>query len=111
MSRLRLLFGGAVFLAAFLLFLVEPLAAKQLLPILGGSASVWITCLVFFQTALLVGYLYAHWLARRPLWILHFGLIALGAAAAATWATRPFDAPGGAMHPVFTVVLVLSVSI
>ncbi len=111
MSRLRLVFGGAVFLAAFLLFLVEPIAAKQLLPILGGSAAVWITCLVFFQTALLVGYLYAHWLARRPLWMLHFLLIVFGAAAAVTWATRPFDAPDGAVHPVFTVFLVLTLSI
>ena len=47
----------AVFLGAFLLFLVEPIAAKQLLPVLGGSAAVWITCLVFFQTALLCAYL------------------------------------------------------
>ena len=54
--------AATVFLAAFLLFLVEPIAAKQLLPVLGGSAAVWITCLVFFQTALLIGYLYAHWL-------------------------------------------------
>src|SRR5580693_6896270 len=57
MTRLRVLFGCAVFLASFLLFLVEPIAAKQLLPVFGGSAAVWITCLVFFQTALLVGYL------------------------------------------------------
>ncbi len=53
MMRLRWLFGSAVFLGAFLLFLVEPIAAKQLVPMLGGSAAVWITCLVFFQTALL----------------------------------------------------------
>ena len=50
---MRLLFAAAIFLASFLLFLVEPIAAKQLLPFLGGSAAVWITCLVFFQTALL----------------------------------------------------------
>ena len=72
MTRSRLLFAGAVFLGSFLLFLVEPIAAKQLLPVLGGSAAVWITCLVFFQTALAGAYLYAHWLARRPRWILHF---------------------------------------
>ena len=53
MTRLRLLFGSAIFLGSFLLFLVEPIAAKELLPMLGGSAAVWITCLVFFQTALL----------------------------------------------------------
>ena len=82
MTRLRVLFGGAVFLASFLLFLVEPIAAKQLLPMLGGSAAVWITCLVFFQTALLVAYLYAHWLARRSRWNLHFALLLIAAASA-----------------------------
>ena len=54
MTHLRLLFASVVFLASFLLFLVEPIAARQLLPILGGSAAVWITCLVFFQIALLL---------------------------------------------------------
>jgi spermidine synthase len=61
----RLLYGGTIFLGAFLLFLVEPIAAKQLLPRLGGSSAVWITCLVFFQVILLFGYLYAHWLAKN----------------------------------------------
>ena len=63
----RWLFGGAVFLASFLLFLVEPMAAKQLLPVFGGSAAVWVICLVFFQAALLYGYLYAHGLTRSGL--------------------------------------------
>jgi hypothetical protein len=58
------MFGGVVLLAAFLLFLVEPMAAKQLLPVLGGSSAVWVTCLVFFQGALLLGYLYAWWVMR-----------------------------------------------
>jgi hypothetical protein len=61
----RLLYGGTIFLGAFLLFLVEPMAAKQLLPRLGGSSAVWITCLVFFQVILFLGYLYAHWLIRN----------------------------------------------
>ena len=65
MTSSRWLFAGAVFLGSFLLFLVEPIAAKQLLPLLGGSAAVWITCLVFFQTALLAAYLYAHWLLSK----------------------------------------------
>lgn len=47
------------------MFAVEPMAAKRLLPALGGSSAVWIACLVFFQTMLLLGYLYAHWLGRR----------------------------------------------
>lgn len=61
----RALYATVVFLAAFLLFLVEPMVAKQLLPEFGGVSSVWITCLVFFQVALFVGYLYAHILSSR----------------------------------------------
>src|ERR1700688_4524512 len=64
MSASRLLYGTTIFLGAFLLFLVEPMAAKQLLPLLGGSSAVWLTCLVFFQITLLLGYLYAHWITR-----------------------------------------------
>ena len=77
MTHLRFLFTSVVFLASFLLFLVEPIAARQLLPTLGGSATVWITCLVFFQTALLVGYLYAHWLTRRPRRMVYAGSLAV----------------------------------
>ncbi len=65
MSPLNLLYAIAIFLGSFLLFLVEPMAAKRLVPLLGGSAAVWTTCLVFFQIALLLGYLCAHWLATR----------------------------------------------
>lgn len=107
MSRSRLLFGSAVFLGSFLLFLVEPIAAKQLLPMLGGSAAVWITCLVFFQTALLAAYLYAHWLARSSRWILHFALLALAACAAGSWAVRSYGVGAGSEHPASTVFLAL----
>lgn len=65
MPLVTILYSTAIFLGAFLLFLVEPIAAKRLLPLLGGSSAVWITCLVFFQSALLLGYLGAHWLATR----------------------------------------------
>src|SRR3974390_3566654 len=111
MTHLRLLFGAAIFLASFLLFLVEPIAARQLLPVLGGSAAVWITCLVFFQTALLIGYLYAHWLARRPQWILHFLLLALAAASAMAWVVRAMSAGDSATHPILTVFATLGLSI
>ncbi|HEY3706852.1 MAG TPA: fused MFS/spermidine synthase [Terracidiphilus sp.] len=107
MSQVRLLFAAAVFLAAFLLFLVEPMAARQLLPILGGSASVWITCLVFFQTALLVGYLYAHWLAQRPRSIALLISIALAAGSAIAWSTMHGGELQGAAHPIGTVFRVL----
>ncbi len=111
MSRLRLLFAGAIFLASFLLFLVEPIAARQLLPTLGGSAAVWITCLVFFQTALLLGYLYAHWLSRHPRWILHLLLLAAGAAASIVWVVRTFTGGNSTAYPVVTVFGVLGASI
>jgi spermidine synthase len=59
------LYTAAIFLSSSLLFLVEPMAGKRLLPLLGGSSAVWITCLVFFQSALLLGYLCAHFIAMR----------------------------------------------
>ena len=109
MSASRMLFGSTVFLASFLLFLVEPIAAKQLLPIFGGSAAVWITCLVFFQTALLVAYLYAHWLAQRSRWMLHFALLMLAAASAIAWSIGSINADS--TRPVLSIFLALSLSI
>src|SRR5215510_1356316 len=58
------LFGPTLFLSAFLLFWFEPMVGKMMLPYLGGAASVWITCLLFFQLMLLMGYGYAHVLER-----------------------------------------------
>src|ERR1700675_1295897 len=60
-----LLLASTVFLGAFLLFLIEPLFAKLILPRFGGAAAVWAACLVFFQCALLLGYLYADVTSRR----------------------------------------------
>ncbi|HEX4997113.1 MAG TPA: fused MFS/spermidine synthase [Terriglobia bacterium] len=57
--------GLTLFLSAFLLFCVQPMVAKMALPFLGGSASVWATCVLFFQSTLLIGYIYAHAVARR----------------------------------------------
>ena len=59
------LHAATVFLSAFLLFLVQPLLAKQILPWFGGAAIVWTLCMVFFQLVLLLGYAYAHGLASR----------------------------------------------
>ena len=74
-----LLFGLTIFLSAFLLFQVQPLMARLILPWFGGSAAVWGTCLAFFQMTLLAGYLYAHGLAlrlsRRQQRILHTVLL------------------------------------
>ena len=60
-----LLFAATVFTSAFLLFLVQPIIAKQILPWFGGNASVWTVCMVFFQLVLLAGYAYADAMARR----------------------------------------------
>jgi hypothetical protein len=63
-----LLHAATIFLSAFLLFLVQPVIAKQILPWFGGAASVWAICLVFFQSVLLAGYAYSDWTTRllRP---------------------------------------------
>src|SRR5271170_3379132 len=59
------LYAATIFVSAFLLFLLQPITAKQILPWFGGSAAVWTTCLVFFQTTLLLGYAYADAVCRR----------------------------------------------
>jgi len=75
-----LIYALAVLVGAFLLFQVEPVIGKIVLPWYGGSAAVWTACLVFFQVALLAGYLYAHALIRylKP-----------RAQAACTWVCSP----------------------
>ena len=59
------LLGLTLFVSAFLLFCCEPMVGKMVLPILGGAASVWTTCVLFFQTMLLAGYVYTHLLGKR----------------------------------------------
>ena len=59
-----LLFAVAIFTSASLVFVVQPMVTKLVLPMLGGSPAVWNTAMVFFQTALLAGYGYAHALQR-----------------------------------------------
>ncbi len=110
MNFLRYLYWLTIFLSAFLLFAAEPIAAKQLLPALGGSSAVWTTCLVFFSAVLLLGYLYAHWMSlrftpRQQAWIhvtlLTVALLTLG---------NPVRPNGAAVsfHPAWTVFRVLA---
>ncbi len=77
------LFAAAIFLSAALLFLVQPMTGKVLLPLLGGSPAVWNTCMVFFQGVLLLGYLYAHvvgtYLRPRYQPLVHAAFVALAA--------------------------------
>jgi hypothetical protein len=111
----RLLYGITVFLGAFLLFLVEPMAAKQLLPFLGGSSAVWLTCLVFFQVTLLLGYLYAHWITRcrASSWRQHVYLVTLAAAVVLLGAQKIFPATlsPSSNHPVTTIFATLAYTI
>lgn len=76
-------YAAVIFVSAFLIFLVQPLIAKQILPWFGGSAAVWGTCLLFFQSALLAGYAYAdainRWLSLKRQVILHSSLLILAA--------------------------------
>src|SRR4030067_957214 len=60
-----LAYSVTIFLSAFLLFQIQPMIAKMILPWFGGSAAVWITCMVFFQVVLLGGYVYVHVLINR----------------------------------------------
>jgi len=75
-----LFFAFTILLSAFLLFQVQPLIAKLILPWFGGSAAVWTSCMLFFQMALLGGYAYAHWLNGQPgsrQSIIHIALLAV----------------------------------
>ncbi len=108
----RALYGCTIFLSAFLLFLIQPIFAKLILPWFGGSAAVWTTCLVFFQVALLAGYSYSYAIVRglRP-WhqvAVHAGLLAaalflLPVIPGAHWR------PNGAANPAFSILALLAV--
>jgi hypothetical protein len=106
----RLLYGAIVFLAAFLLFAIEPMAAKRLLPAFGGSSAVWITCLVFFQTVLLLGYLYAHLYAhgRRPVNAASLHSVLVGASGVLLAFLPQPSLTGAAAHPLIVIFFVLS---
>ena len=103
-----LLFSLSIFLSAFLLFQIQPMIGKLILPWFGGTPAVWSTAMLFFQTLLTGGYAYAYWLVTRPKqgWI-HLALlgmtIAILAALGLVWPspiTLPADAhPAAAKFP------------
>src|SRR3981081_3761917 len=91
-------FRAAIFVSAALLFMVQPMFTKMVLPRLGGAPSVWSVAIVFFQGALLAGYAYAHWLTRyapgRASVVIHLvvmitAVFALPLSIAAGWARPP----------------------
>jgi spermidine synthase/MFS family permease len=107
-------YAGTIFLSSFLLFLVQPLIARLILPWFGGSAAVWTTCMLFFQALLLAGYAYAHWLTRlsskRAEVVIHTVLLL---AAVATLPIAPSEAwkPVGTEEPVTRILLLLGASV
>ena len=95
-----LLFAATLFVSALLLFSIQPMFAKMVLPKLGGAPAVWSVAMVFFQTVLLGGYAYAHLLHRvlQPRWaaVFHLALVGLTATAlpiaiAPGWAAPPSE--------------------
>jgi hypothetical protein len=93
------LFGTTLVLSAGLLFLVQPMFAKTMLPLVGGAPAVWNTCAVFFQMAVLAGYGYAHvtarWLNVRRQAALHAGVVLLPLLVLPFGAGRDWAPPAG----------------
>ncbi|MDX1962909.1 MAG: hypothetical protein SFX18_07140 [Pirellulales bacterium] len=96
---LLLAFAFTTFVSAFLLFLVQPLISKVILPWFGGSTGVWATCLVFFQVMLCFGYAYAHylqqWCAPRKQALIHLGLLLFGVCMLPIRPSEAWEPPDG----------------
>src|SRR3954470_6275224 len=106
-----MIYAVTIFLSSFLLFLVQPLIARLILPWFGGSAAVWTTCMLFFQVLLLAGYAYAHGIARRRYEavvhtvLLIAALVTLPIMPAASWK------PVGTEEPISRILLVLGATV
>lgn len=113
-SAAGVLFAGSILLSAFLLFAVQPLIARFILPWFGGAAAVWTTCLLFFQAVLLAGYAYAHVLADRlkprTQAIVHIALL-LVCLVLLPISPSPRFAPANSDYPTLRVLLVLAASV
>jgi hypothetical protein len=109
-----LAYACTIFLSAFLLFAVQPMIGKIILPWFGGSAAVWSTCLLFFQAALLAGYLYAHRstqsLRPKRQATLHIALMAISLALLPVLPS-PSWKPSQAGDPSLRILLLLTVTI
>ena len=106
---LRSAYGSCIFLSASLLFLIQPLFGKAILPWFGGSPGTWTTCMLAFQSLLLAGYAGAHLLSRSRLSVQVLGLV--GVATLGLWllpVTPPLDArPDGAAAPIPQILRLL----
>src|SRR4051794_38600820 len=110
MDRDRLSCALTISCSAVLLFAVQPMVAKAILPRFGGSAGVWVTCMLFFQVALLLGYLYAFLLTRcgrRVQAAIHITLLA-GSVFVLPWSAAAVVAEAG---PVVSILKYLAVSV
>ena len=106
-------YAATIFLSSFLLFLVQPIIAKQILPWFGGSAAVWTTCLVFFQSVLLAGYAYADWTTRlgaRRQAMVHVALLAISLLSLPILASSGWK-PHGDEQPIVRILLLLGATI
>jgi spermidine synthase/MFS family permease len=106
-------YAATIFLSSFLLFVVQPLIARLILPWFGGSAAVWTTCMLFFQALLLAGYAYAHLLVKldkRRQALIHTVLL-LGAVALLPIAPAESWKPTGGEEPVSRILLLLTVAV
>lgn len=105
---------AAVFVSAFLLFEVQPLMARAILPWFGGAANTWTTCQLFFQVCLLLGYLYAHasvrYLSPRAGMRLHLGLLA-GCCCLLPITPNPHWQPTGNENPILGIVGLLTCTV
>jgi hypothetical protein len=108
------IYAISIFLSAFLLFEVQPIIAKAILPWFGGTSAVWSTCMLFFQLTLLLGYLYAHWLHRalapRAQALLHSAALALSLAALPIL-PNPWWKDHAAMQPSLRILLLLAATV
>jgi hypothetical protein len=108
-----LFYALTISLSAFLLFEVQPVIAKMILPWFGGSSAVWSICMLFFQTVLLLGYAYAHWLnqlAPRKQAVAHISLLAVSLVALPI-IPSPAWKHSGMEHPSLTILALLSVTV
>ncbi len=120
-----LLFAVTLFISASLMFMVQPMVGKMVLPLLGGSPAVWNACMVFFQALLLLGYLYAHKLVEiespRRQWMIHLLVLSLPVlvftfAAIITSRHTPIAiveslAPSDESSPILSVLSILTIAI
>jgi hypothetical protein len=110
---LRPLFTATILLGSFLLFLIQPMFGRQVLPILGGSPSVWNTAMLFYQVVLLLGYLYAHSMRRLSIGrqlLIHLALF-VGAALTLPIAVSAALPGGAGLPPVVWLLGLLALSI